>query len=355
MATDIKFSSVSITNGVSNVNTTDTYSSGTPLLITVIADDNFFFNVSPYIRYKDSIGSWNKVNMQTDEISEYPTSFYIVIDDNFISSHYITTYQGVATLQVGGIAERIPKVDKYGIINMYNPTPQELKEIGNVRYYSGGGEMIDLGNFISSLIKVFVKIPTNDKVPVLLGGYNTGVESTVIDDDIVETDCGTIHIDGIYKNAMDYENTKVEIYLPLIGFKTLDTEKVMNETLSLFYKTNLINGDCIACIYNTTGTLLYTFNSKASFEIPYKMNATDEPQGKVEVNSNYLFGFTPFVSIRYNKSYNAASVAASDDRETTLETMQGYVKCSEVFNTIRATTAEKEEIDNLLKNGVIIS
>lgn len=350
---NIKFSGVYITNGTSNVDTETTYSSSTPLFITAMADDGYYFDTSPYVLYKNSIGEQVKEYMQTDEIGEYPTSFYLVIDDSFISGNWVSVSSGVATMSVNGTAIRVPKLDKYGIISIYNPTPAELKEIGAVRYYSGE-QAVDLGNYISSLIKVFVKIPQTDTTEVLLGGYKTGVTCNVVDNDIVETDCGTVEILGKYNNSMDYENTTVEIYLPLIGFKTLETEKVMNETLSLIYRTNVINGDTLALIYNTTGTLIYTFNCKASFEIPYTLNNYDT-KGDVAVNADYLFGFTPIVTIRYNKAYNASHAIGSDNQETTLDKLKGYVKCSEVFNTINATTTEKDEIDNLLKTGVIIT
>ena len=350
---DYHIKEINLTNATTNVNTTDTYNAATTLRIEVVANDGFHFTTKPYLKYFAS----GKQEMKTDDTGEYKTHYYYDITQTWIWMGGMTS-DSDCNFRIYGDAQVIPKADKYGIIQMYNPTPAELKEISNARYTTvtiGSGEqVIDLGEYISSLIKVFVKIPKESTTKVFLGGYDTGVMCNAVADDVIETDCGTIDIVGKYGNAMDYENTTVEIYLPLIGFKELDTAKVMNETLSLFYKTNVINGDSIACIYNTTGTLLYTFNCKASFEIPYKMNAEFETtQGKVDVNSNYLFGFTPFVTVRYNKAYNAATTTANDDRETTLETLQGYVKCSEVINTIRATTAEKEEIDRLLKDGII--
>ena len=350
---DYKITSINLTNATTNVDTATTYNAATTLRVEVTANDGYHFVTPPYIRF---FASGNQT-MYTNDEGEYKTSYYFNITQYWIYQMGMTS-ASQCNFRIYGDAQAIPKSDKYGIIQIYNPTPTELKDISSVRYTTITNQTVnvtDLGEYISSLIRVFVKIPESDKTKVLLGGYDTGVMSNPVIDDVVETNCGTISIVGKYNNAMDYENTTVEIYLPLIGFKTLDTVKVMNETLSLFYRTNVINGDTIACIYNTTGTLLYTFNCRAGFEIPYKMNREDETHGKVDVNSNYLFGFTPFVTVRYNKAYNAAAIAANDDRETTLETLQGYVKCSEVFNTIKATAAEKEEIDNLLKQGVIIT
>lgn len=325
----------------------NSYNMNESVHIEITAKDGYYFPTPPTLLEFDTERTYEFIS---DDSGEHKSHYYL--DYIFEGEEEVPWWSYPF---VSGLAQVIPKADKYGIVTMYNPTTAELKEIGNVRYYNGSDGIVDLGNFISSLNKVFVKIPKGDRANVLLGGYNTEVSANVILDDVVETNCGTVDIIGKYGNSMDYENTTVEIYLPLIGFQQLDTDKVMNETLSLIYRTNVINGDTIACIYNTTGTLIYTFNCKASFEIPYRVNDESEPRGNVGVNANYLFGFTPIVTIRYNKAYNASSTIASDNQETTLDTLTGYVKCSEVFNTINATTTEKEEIDDLLKTGVIIT
>ena len=331
-----------ITNATTNLLPETEYVNGDIVHIEVVANDDYYFATAPTVSYSIKGVPQTKVFI-SDETGEYKTTFYYDLE----ISNNMSTVNGITVKADGQV---IPQVDKYGIITMYNPTPTELKQIGETRYMND----VDLGNYISNLIKVYVKIPQGNKATVLLGGYKTGVESNVIVTDIIETDCGSVEIVGNYNNAKDYENTTVEMYLPFVGFVQLDTVKVMNETLKLIYKTNVINGDTIACLYNTTGTLLYTYNTTASFEIPYKLNADNEPQGQLNVNSNYLFGFTPFITVRYNKALNSTNVVANDDRLTTLENESGFVRCSEVFNTINATTNEKEEIETLLKGGVIL-
>lgn len=340
---------VDVTNATCNISPDTVYHSGETVHIEVVADNGYYFSTAPTLK-EYVLGTTQTHVMFSDDTGDYKKHFY-----------YDFLYAGTSDLEyewnrptITANAQVMPKVDKYGIITMYNPTPSQLKEIGNVRYMGTTDSAVDLGNYISNLIKVYVKIPQGDTANVLLGGYDTNVAANVVLDDIIETDCGTVAIVGNYNNAMDYQNTKIEMYLPFIGFVTLETEKVMNETLSLIYKTNILNGDSIACIYNTTGTLLYTFNCNASFEIPYRLNADIEAQGKLDINSNYLFGFTPFVTVRYNKAYGSNGVIANDDLETTLENLTGYVKCSEIFNTIKAPRNEKEEIENILKGGILL-
>ena len=337
---------VEITDATTNVDNETLYGGGDEVHVTVVANEGYYFATAPSISFINYSGTTTTYTMLTDDVDEFKKNFY-----------YDFTFPDKVQLNVVNIqgnAQVIPEVDKYGIITIYNPTPVELKEIGNIRYMQTTDSSVDLGNYIANIIKVFVKIPKGKTANVVVGGYNTEVVSNVVTNDVIETDCGSVEIVGNYNNAMDYDNTTVEIYLPLIGFKQLDTEKVMNETLSLIYKTNVINGDTIACLYNASGTLLYTFNTTASFEIPYRLNNVIEPKGQLEINSNYLFGFTPFITVRYNKAYNTANVIANDNREVFIKNITGYIKCSEVFNTVKATATEKAEIESLLKEGIII-
>ena len=330
-----------------NISNTDIFDVGDIVNISIVANEGYYFGQTPYLRYLDNAGTYQTIPLETTQ-TEQPTTFTI---------DFIIPESQTNIIDMYAVADVIPKTDKYGIITIYNPTSSELKEIGDVRYMMLAGDstgIVDLGSFISSLIKVYVNLPECNKANVKLGGFNTGVQSNVVLDDIVETDCGTVEIVGKYNNLMDYQNTTVEIYLPFIGFEKLDTDKVMNEVLSLVYKTNIINGDSIACIYNTNGTLLYTFNCNVSFEIPYKMSSVYDDRSDLKIDSNYLFGFTPFITMRYNKEYNTALVTANDNRVATIKDLNGFITCSQVFNTIKATTKEKEEIDLLLKNGIIV-
>lgn len=339
--TTFKFN-IDISNATTNISPDTDYIVGVPISVTITANEGYYFTTTPTITYYIK-GTLQTVMLESDDTSEHKQNFYTT----FTCPTNVTLVNGIT---LSGNAQVIPKTDKYGIITIYNPTTTELKQIGDTRYMGD----VDLGDYITNLIKVYVKIPKSSTAKVLLGGYDTKVFSNVVVDDIIETDCGMVEIVGKYNNVMDYENTKIEMYLPFIGFVELDTYKVMDETIKLIYKTNVINGDSIACIYNSNDTLIYTFNCNASFQIPYRLNAEIESKGKLNIDSNYLYGFTPFVTIHYNKAYNSANVISDDDRYTTLENERGLVKCSEVFNTISTTKEEREEIDNSLKSGIIL-
>ena len=321
------------------------YTKTEEIKVSLTADEGYYFETEPYIYYWAS-GQLTKIYLISEETTDYKTSYNV----SFICDKGTDLY-------LKSTAVVIPTSDKFGIITIYNPTADELRKIGNVRYHIWRGEtqIVDLGNYISSLIKVFVNLPDNlKKQNVVLGGYDTQIPSAVVLNEIVETSCGSVNIRGKYGNVMDYQNSTIEIYLPFIGFQTLEASKVMNQTIKLVYRTNIINGDSLALIYNDNNSLLYSFDCNLSFEIPYKTQGAYDSRSKLAIESSYLHGFNPFVRVWYNKPYNSASISANDDRVAIVGNETGFISCSQVFNTIKATTQEKQAIDRMLENGIIV-
>lgn len=66
-------------------------------------------------------------------------------------------------------------------------------------------------------------------------------------------DIGTAQIPRYFNNFMDYAPyTKIELYLPYIGFVTLDNDLVVGNTISIKYAVDLYTGKCTAFVL--TGT-----------------------------------------------------------------------------------------------------
>ena len=62
-------------------------------------------------------------------------------------------------------------------------------------------------------------------------------------------DLGSTTIPRYFNNFMDYAPyTKIELYLPYIGFETLDTNVVMGKTLNIKYAVDLGTGRCTAFV-----------------------------------------------------------------------------------------------------------
>lgn len=330
-----------ISNCTTNLNETTNYS-GT-INITCDANSGYYFTSAPQFIYQNSYGVRVTKKLVTDE-TENPQHYYL---NNFS----VPTGDIESTFTANTIP--LPKTDRLCLITIYNPTDAQLSDFGKIRYYnSGTGETIDLGNYITDVLKLFVNVPTDRTSNILIAGYNTAIQSNVVLDDYVITDCGSVDITPIYNNVLDYTNIKLEMYLPFYGFTTLDNDKVMNKTINLKYATSVLTGDSLITISDNE-TMLYTYDCKLSFKVPYRINDTVENNTAININSHYLGGFLPYINMIYNTAYNS-NIGGADDRNSIIKNESGYIVCSDVFNTIKATDEEKTLIDNELKSGIIV-
>lgn len=328
-------------------NTSTNLVSGNKYEFILTAEEGYYFTTVPQLSYIQNGSEYfkNFEAVESDVITEYKLSWTIPTNTTEV---YI--YASADVIPSETIKE------KFGIIKIFNPTNEELEDISYTRFRpltSDITDYIDLGQYISHLFKLFVNIPEYAKETVKLGGYDTAIESSVVQDEIVLTSCGQVNIEGKFKNALDFENTEIEIYLPFLGFQTLESSKVMNKTISLSYRTSLINGETIIYLNDENGDILYTFSCNVGYEVPYRTNGkySNTP---LNLSNGYLQGFKPFVNIRTHKQANTAHIVANDDRESYIRNESGFITCSMVFNTIATTNEEKNMIDNLLESGIII-
>lgn len=336
-----------------NITATDKIFIDESFTVDVQADSGYYFASVPYIVTQDDLGQQIVTNMVTTDSGDYKQHYSLTVAA--IGS------QGTKPI-IQAVGEVIPEVDKYGIVIIYNPTPDELKTISNKRFLrftdgSGGVTFIDVGNYVADILKLFVHVPVYNRQNVVLGGYDMEQAANVVLRDIVTTDCGMVTINPHFNNVMDYENTDIKIYLPFRGFETLDNSDVMGKTIHLVYKTNVVNGDTLICVFIVEGeieTLVNTFECNASFKIPYILNGKNEIDGKLNVQSSYLYGFTPYIYLRYETENNTAAHKATSDFYAQLSSLTGYNEIDIDEFTIPCTAAERKEIISLLKEGVIL-
>ena len=273
-------------------------------------------------------------------------------------------------------AEAVTKTDitdKYGLIAVYKPTKDILVELYKVRFYKQipesvkvgeativlmNTEYVDTANYAISLRKMYFSIETSVTENICLGPYNTEISCDVIGTDIITINMGTIAIAGRYQNIMDYKNTDMQIYLPVIGFVDLSPSDFMDKAITLKYEVNIINGDALAVLY-ADNEIMKMMNCNASFPVPYRLNDRENVNTTLEPNTNYLLSEKPFI---YVKSYNEA---IPDNRLPYNDTkfyakfsdVTGYTQATEIDLTIihdYITTTEIDEIKQLLNTGVFL-
>ncbi len=97
----------------------------------------------------------------------------------------------------------------------------------------------------------------------------TGVQLTTAANQFVDVDCGTFRLTETFGSALDYSPyTKVHAYLPYIGQVDLNVDEIMNRTLQIIYRIDIVTGSCVANIL-VDSTVMYQFSGHCAINIPF--------------------------------------------------------------------------------------
>lgn len=252
----------------------------------------------------------------------------------------------------------------YGFINIYNPTKNELKEASNKWFYNmSSGSYVDLSKYISALFITYAKpLVLTEKQSIKFASYDTTVLSHVVREPKITLDCGTITVKELHHNALDYSpNSSVRIFLPFIGYENISIDLIMESELSLTYEIDVLSGRCLANLQvNKDNNVydIYTFVGDCSLQIPYFMNNGENTSNTIVNKAHNLDNRTPFLLIERATAYmpNSSQLdGVSSNELAILGDLTGYTKCKEVLvSGIDCSSAEKNEIESLLKKGVIL-
>lgn len=164
-----------------------------------------------------------------------------------------------------------------GLIQLYNPSAAHLASFGRW-LWAGSGAGLDL----EDLKKVFndpmdmilglsifpVSIPSGGNDYITMGNITSTVSVPVASAQYTSRDMGTLDIKRYYNSYLDYAPyTKIQIFLPYIGIKQLNTDEVMGKTLGLKYAVDLLSGACVAHI-TVNGSLMYEFGGTCNAQVP---------------------------------------------------------------------------------------
>lgn len=176
-------------------------------------------------------------------------------------------------------------VTNTGFVVVYNPSVTEIRQLA---YFMWSGDFTDLikkmfaspFEAIISLKMLFCPITAGSSQTVWLGNVETDVTMAKVTDQFTDVDLGTININEFFGSFADYAPfTKIQIYLPFIGFKDLNVDEVMNSQLHLRYRIDVYTGACIAYLTVTKtikstnlNSILYQFDGNCAMEIPFTSN-----------------------------------------------------------------------------------
>ena len=304
----------------------------------------------------------------------------------------------------------VPNGEMDALFTVYNPNLTELKQFGSWLWEGDFFDQLkklfsDPMQAIIGLHKIYV--PTTnlpEKQNIRCGYISSGIPSYVVANQYTTINCGRVSLLEYFGNVFDYEPyTSIKLYLPFIGIVKLDVSEVMRSTIEIAYHVDVLTGACLAevkVIRDTTESVLYTFTGNMGVQYPLSAGsymgviggllgitggvigslATANPiplaltaassigklhtdiahSGNISSNCGAMGIKKPYLIIDRPQTQLAEDFEKyqgyPSNYTTTLSNCNGFIQVLEVHvdDIKTATSDEKQSIELLLKQGVII-
>lgn len=263
-----------------------------------------------------------------------------------------TDYSGLPTLSSSQV----------GFCSLYKMTQQQMSDLADYLWGMSQGTLATFlpifSNPMDCIIAVGI-VPVNPETEsqadlIKVGNLTTTVYGSRITKQYDEIDMGTVEIGkGQFTNSfMDYSPyTKVELYLPYIGNVSLDTDEVMDSTIGVKYKFDLLSGSCVAEVkvtktYNyqdedhVHSNILYRYSGNFLANIP--INGENFAQMFNAVIGAVAMGIN--AAGNYKTGIASADMAKSADVSSARSDAASLHRSAAAFNGVGATSAMKPSI-----------
>ena len=247
-----------------------------------------------------------------------------------------------------------------GFTNIYKADYTNLLKFSNevivkITGGQGGGvQSYDVTPYINNLIMLPFNVPTGEKSTIVAGNETFTTQLPTVDNNYLTVDLGKIKVDEQYKNGFDYYQVKTRLMLPYTNMIELDPKHVINQTVSIQYIVNVVNGDTTINLSNNDD-LFYSNQVNLASEIPFISSATKGSQYTVINQLKTVFRNS--IKQAYIIIEQPTPVLNSDfyptNEKGTLKGYTGNVKAS-LLNNMDINSNELNALQNLLETGVKI-
>lgn len=247
-----------------------------------------------------------------------------------------------------------------GFTNIYKADYTNLLKFSNeviIKITGGQGAGIqsyDVTPYINNLIMLPFNVPTGEKSTIVAGNETFTTQLPTVDNNYLTVDLGKIKVDEQYKNGFDYYQVKTRLMLPYTNMIELDPKHVINQTVSIQYIVNVVNGDTTINLSNNDD-LFYSNQVNLASEIPFISSATKGSQYTVINQLKTVFRNS--IKQAYIIIEQPTPVLNSDlyptNEKGTLKGYTGNVKAS-LLNNMDINSNELNALQNLLETGVKI-
>lgn len=182
-----------------------------------------------------------------------------------------------------------------GMITMYYATSTQINALAAFLWSNAYDLDANFTKLFASPMDCIIGLSLVPVMPNLSGGANvkfgnitTNVSMTKLSSQYTELDCGSVTIPKFIGCFMDYAPyVKLSLYLPYIGFRELDPNDVVGESIHVVYHIDCLTGGCTAFIECSKKGLLYSYNGSCIANIPVTaINYSGAIQNAVSMVSN---------------------------------------------------------------------
>lgn len=309
----------------------------------------------------------------------------------------------------------ISNVKASSLYTIWNPTQDQLNNLATFLWSTDFVDLIKkvLQSPMDAMISLalFPITPKTDGTHVINLGYvPSGVSALRVSNQFQTFQTSGLVVPHKYNSYLDYSPyTTAEIYLPFIGFKSLNINDVMGKTVSVNYNIDMLSGTCTA-IVKVDGNSMYSYSGNMALFLPLSagnwarmMNSifgaiggvasigagvagvmsgsallgstaaavsgartlgnlesnSVSRSGKISGNAGILGDYQPFIvitrPINDKPSTFNSNIGQTYNKSVQLGTLSGFTVVDEAHvEGMSATETEKKEIERLLKEGVIL-
>lgn len=308
----------------------------------------------------------------------------------------------------------VSSVKTSSLYTIWNPTQEQLNSLANFLWSTDFVDLIKkvLQSPMDAMISLalFPIRPKTDGTHIINLGYvPSGVSALRVSDQFQTFQTSGLVIPHKYNSYLDYSPyTTAEIYLPFIGFQRLNINDVIGKTVSVVYNIDMLSGICTALVKVDDNTM-YSYSGNMAMFLPLSAgnwarmmtpifgavggvasmgagiagvmsgssllgstaNAVSGAKslgnlegnavsrsGEISGNAGILGDYQPFIVVTRPindrpSTYNS-NIGQTYNKSVQLGTLSGFTIVDEAHvEGMSATETEKNEIERLLKEGVI--
>lgn len=161
-----------------------------------------------------------------------------------------------------------------GLITIYTPTLSQLQNLGAF-LWSGVFDPDSFKKLFADPMEAMIGLAIVPAIPstagsknIRFGNVDSGVSAAYFSTQYVNFKCGSVSINKQVGSFLDYDATKISLFLPYIGFRELAATDVMGASISVEYNIDILNGSCAAFVVHSSRGVIYAYNGSCITNVP---------------------------------------------------------------------------------------